>query len=444
MIPVRPETVVPAKSPKAPRSAWRRRSAIGIVLLVIAGIVGAVFLYSPSQRPAQVGRFQRQGNQPIPTLTATARIADVPVYLDGVGTTKALNTVTVSSQVDGKLINIYFKEGQDVPQGFVLAQVDPVVYQAQYDQAVAKKAQDEATLANARVDLERYVRLALTNAGPKQQADTQKALVAQLEALVKSDQAAIENQRAYLDYTKVVAPIAGRTGIRLVDAGNIVQGSNTTPIVVLTQLRPIAIIFTLPQQQLAQVSKAMAQGQLSVDAFGPDNKTVIDRGKLMVVDNQIDQATGTIKLKAEFPNADLQLWPGQFVNVQLLVDTLKQVVVVSTAAVQRGPNGPFVFVVKDDNTVSMRPATITQQDESQSVIATGLQSGERVATTGFNQLADGTRISISGEAGSVPAGAPVQQRGRDHQSNSDGPTQSGQPPRDPQRRTEREGTSQTP
>ena len=444
MIPVRPETVVPAKSPKAPRSAWRRRSAIAIVLLVIAGIVGAVFLYSPSQRPAQVGRFQRQGNQPIPTLTATARIADVPVYLDGVGTTKALNTVTVSSQVDGKLINIYFKEGQDVPQGFVLAQVDPVVYQAQYDQAVAKKAQDEATLANARVDLERYVRLAQTNAGPKQQADTQKALVAQLEALVKSDQAAIENQRAYLDYTQVVAPIAGRTGIRLVDAGNIVQGSNTTPIVVLTQLRPIAIIFTLPQQQLAQVSKAMAQGQLSVDAFGPDNKTVIDRGKLMVVDNQIDQATGTIKLKAEFPNADLQLWPGQFVNVQLLVDTLKQVVVVSTAAVQRGPNGPFVFVIKDDNTVSMRPVTITQQDEGQSVIATGLQSGERVATTGFNQLADGTRVSVSGEAGSAPANAPVHQRGKDHQRNNDGAAQSGQPPRDPQRRTEREGTSQTP
>ena len=444
MIPVRPETVVPAKSPKAPRSAWRRRSAIAIVLLVIGSIVGAVFLYSPSQRPAQVGRFQRQGNQPIPTLTATARIADVPVYLDGVGTTKALNTVTVSSQVDGKLINIYFKEGQDVPQGFVLAQVDPVVYQAQYDQAVAKKAQDEATLANARVDLERYVRLAQTNAGPKQQADTQKALVAQLEALVKSDQAAIENQRAYLDYTKVVAPIAGRTGIRLVDAGNIVQGSNTTPIVVLTQLRPIAIIFTLPQQQLAQVSKAMAQGQLSVDAFGPDNKTVIDRGKLMVVDNQIDQATGTIKLKAEFPNADLQLWPGQFVNVQLLVDTLKQVVVVSTAAVQRGPNGPFVFVIKDDNTVSMRPVTITQQDEGQSVIATGLQSGERVATTGFNQLADGTRVSVSGEAGSAPANAPVHQRGKDHQRNNDGAAQSGQPPRDPQRRTEREGTSQTP
>jgi multidrug efflux system membrane fusion protein len=265
-----------------------------------------------------------------------------------------------------------------------------------------------------------------------------------LEAQVKSDQAAIENQRAYLDYTNVVAPIAGRTGIRLVDAGNIVQGANTTPIVVITQLRPIAIIFTLPQQQLAQVTKAMAQGQLSVDAFGPDNKTVIDRGALKVVDNQIDQATGTIKLKAEFPNADLQLWPGQFVNVQLLVDTLKQVVVVSTAAVQRGPNGPFVFVIKDDNTVAMRPVTVTQQDEAQSVITSGLQSGERVATTGFNQLADGARVSVADGAGSAPANTPDRPRGKDHQRSSDGAAQTGQPPRDGNRRTEREANSKTP
>jgi multidrug efflux system membrane fusion protein len=290
----------------------------------------------------------------------------------------------------------------------------------------------------------RYVHLAETNAGPKQQADTQKSLVAQLEAQVKSDQANIENQRAYLDYTKIVAPIAGRTGIRLVDAGNIVQGANTTPIVVLTQLRPIAIIFTLPQQQLAQVTKAMAQGTLSVDAFGPDNKTVIDRGTLKVVDNQIDQATGTIKLKAEFPNADLQLWPGQFVNVQLLVDTLKQVVVVSTAAVQRGPNGPFVFVIKDDNTVAMRPVTVTQQDEAQSVITSGLQSGERVAATGFNQLADGTRISVAGDAGSAPAYTPSRPQSKDPQHSSEGTVQPGQPPHDTRRRTEREATSKTP
>ena len=263
----------------------------------------------------------------------------------------------------------------------------------------------------------------------KQQADTQKALVAQLEALVKSDQAAIENQRAYLDYTKVVAPIAGRTGIQLVTPGNIVQGSNTTPIVVLTQLRPIAIIFTLPQQQLAQVSKAMAQGQLSVDAFGPDNKTVIDRGKLMVVDNQIDQATGTIKLKAESPNADLQLPAGAVGCSRCSWTRSSKSSWYRPRRCSAGPTDVAGVVIKDDNTVSMRPVTITQQDESQSVITTGLQSGERVATTGFNQLADGTRVSVSGEAGSAPAGAPVHQRGKDHQRNNDGAAQSGQPPR---------------
>src|SRR5262249_7956053 len=426
MIPVRPETVVPAKPPaKAMRPAWRRRLAIGAALLIIAGVVAAVFAYSPAQRTAQVGRFQRQGNQPVPTLAAAAQTADVPVYLDGVGIVKALNTVTVSSQVDGKLINIFFKEGQDVEQGFVLAQIDPVVYQAQYDQAVAKRAQDEATLANARVDLVRYMNLAKTNAGPQQQADTQKALVAQLEAQLKSDQANIENQRAYLAWTKVVAPISGRTGIRQVDVGNIVQGSNGTPIVVLTQLRPISIIFTLPQQQLAQVTKALAAGEVTVDAFGQDHKTIIDNGTLKVVDNQIDQATGTLKLKAEFTNKDLQLWPGQFVDVRILVDTLHQVVVVPTAAVQRGPNGPFMFVVGDDSKVAMRPVTVSQQDEDQSVITSGVNSGDRVITTGFNQLADGSRVAVSSDAPS--ADAPAEKPARPHRQPGNAGAQSDQP-----------------
>ncbi len=402
----------------------RRRIVTGLVILVIAASVAAVVMRPTTQRAPQGGRFQRQADQPVPTLAAPARTTDVPVYLDGVGIVKALNTVTVSSQVDGKLINIFFKEGQDVEQGFVLAQIDPTVYQAQYDQAVAKKAQDEATLANARVDLVRYINLAKTNAGPQQQADTQKALVAQLEAQVKSDQASIENQRAYLAWTKVVAPISGRTGIRQVDVGNIVQGSNGTPIVVLTQLRPISIIFTLPQQQLGQVTKALAAGEVTVDAFGPDHKTIIDHGNLKVVDNQIDQATGTLKLKAEFDNKDLQLWPGQFVDVRVLVDTRHQVVVVPTAAVQRGPNGPFVFVVGGDSKVAMRPVTVTQQDEDKSVITAGVNSGERVITTGFNQLADGSRVAIGSDASTTGA-------------------QSDQPRSGP-RRGEREATSQKP
>jgi multidrug efflux system membrane fusion protein len=411
-----------------------------LVILVIGGAVAAIVMQPAAHRAPQGGRFQRQADQPVPTLAAAARTADVPVYLDGVGIVKALNTVTVSSQVDGKLLNIFFKEGQDVEQGFVLAQIDPVIYQAQYDQAVAKKAQDDATLANARVDLVRYINLAKTNAGPQQQADTQKALVAQLEAQLKSDQANIENQRAYLAWTKVVAPISGRTGIRQVDVGNIVQGSNGTPIVVLTQLRPISIMFTLPQQQLAQVTKALAAGEVKVDAFGQDHKTIIDNGTLKVVDNQIDQATGTLKLKAEFTNKDLQLWPGQFVDVRILVDTLQQVVVVPTAAVQRGPNGPFVFVVGDDNKVAMRPVTVSQQDEDQSVITSGVNSGDRVITTGFNQLADGSRVVISDAPG---ADAPADRPARPHRQPGNAGAQSDQQRSGP-RRSEREATSQKP
>ena len=435
------------KKPASRGGRLRRRIVTGLVILVIAGAVAAIVMQPATQRAPQGGRFQRQADQPVPTLAAAASTADVPVYLDGVGIVKALNTVTVSSQVDGKLLNIFFKEGQDVEQGFVLAQIDPVVYQAQYDQAVAKRAQDDATLANARVDLVRYMNLAKTNAGPQQQADTQKALVAQLEAQLKSDQANIENQRAYLAWTKVVAPISGRTGIRQVDVGNIVQGSNGTPIVVITQLRPISIIFTLPQQQLGQVTKALAAGEVKVDAFGPDHKSIVDSGTLRVVDNQIDQATGTLKLKAEFTNKDLQLWPGQFVDVRILVDTLHQVVVVPTAAVQRGPNGPFVFVVGDDSKVAMHPVTVTQQDEDRSVITSGVSSGDRVVTTGFNQLADGSRVVVGGDtptaATPASADAPGEKPARPHRQPGNAGAQSDQQRSGP-RRSERGATGQTP
>jgi membrane fusion protein, multidrug efflux system len=318
----------------------------------------------------------------------------VPVYFDGVGSSRALNTVTVRAQVDGKLMSMNFKEGQDVDQGFVLAEIDPTIYQAQFDQAVAKKAQDEATLDNARLDLERYSRLTQTNSATRQQYDTQKALVAQLEAQVHADQGAIDNAKAVLSYAKIVAPIAGRTGIRQVDAGNIVHAADTTGIVVITEVKPIAVIFILPQQQLARVNKAFAGGALSVQALGDDNRTVVDRGFLQVIDNQVDQTTGTVKLKAEFPNADLQLWPGQFVNVKLLVDTLRQVIVIPSAAVQRGPNGTFVYIAKNDDTVAVHPVEVAQQDEIEAVIAAGIAEDERVVTTGFAQLTDGAKIAI--------------------------------------------------
>jgi multidrug efflux system membrane fusion protein len=338
-----------------------------------------------------------RGDRPVPVLAAAAKKADVPVWFDGVGSSRALNTVTVRAQVDGKLMRVNFKEGQDVEQGFVLAEIDATVYQAQYDQAIAKKAMDEAQLANARLDLERYVKLAQTNSASHQQYDTQRALVAQLEAQVQADQGAIDNSKATLSYTKIVAPLAGRTGLRQIDAGNIVHAADTTGIVVITQVRPIAVIFLLPQQRLADVNRAFAQGGLSVEALGDDNRTVIDRGALTVIDNQIDQTTGTVKLKAEFPNADLQIWPGQFVNVKLLVDTLHQVVVVPTAAVQRGPNGTFAYVAGDDGTAAVRPVAVAQQDDVQAVIASGIDDGERVITTGLSRLTDGAKITIGVE-----------------------------------------------
>jgi multidrug efflux system membrane fusion protein len=320
-----------------------------------------------------------------------------------------LNTVTVRPQVDGRLISVNFDEGQQVSRGYVLARIDPTTYQAAYDQTVAKKALDEAQLANARIDLDRYAKLAATNSIAHQQYDTQKATVAQLEAQVRLDQAAIDNAKAILDYTDIKAPIDGRTGIRLVDQGNIVHASDATGIVVITQLQPISILFTLPQQQLGEVNRAFAKTPLPVDAFGPDNKTVIDRGVLKVVDNQVDQTTGTIKLKGEFPNRDLQLWPGQFVNVRLLIDTLKQVTVAPTAAVQRGPNGTFVYVVRPDDTVAVRPVTVSQQDETQAVIGRGLQPDERVVTTGFARLKDGAQVAVTNaESAPSPSTPPVE------------------------------------
>lgn len=374
-------------------SGKRRLFLIAITAAAAIGLV--VTLVVQVQQTQQRTRVARDANLPVPVIAAAARLADVPIYLDGVGTTRALNTVTVRPQVDGKLISVLFREGQDVKRGEVLARIDPTTYQAQYDQAVAKKAQDEATLANARMDLERYANLAATNSIARQQLDTQRALVAQLEAQVKLDQAAIDNARAILNYTTITAPIDGRTGIRLVDEGNIVRAADATGIVVITQLKPVSVFFTLPQQQLGEVNRAFARGPLIVEALGADNKTVIDRGTLLVIDNQVDQTTGTVRLKAEFPNAETQLWPGQFVNVRLLIDTLRQVVVVPTAAVQRGPSGAFVYVVQDDATVAVRRIEVAQQDETQAVIARGLQAGERVVTTGFARLTPGAKVTVT-------------------------------------------------
>jgi multidrug efflux system membrane fusion protein len=399
-----------APNPATTKPSMTRRAATWtLVLLVLAGV--GYYFFTGTTQVMQRGGRRGGGEGPVPVLAVPAKRADVPVYLDAVGTARALNIVTVRPQVEGKLATVNFQEGQDVKKGDVLAQIDPVTFKAALDQAVAKKAQDEAQLANSRNDLARYERLAATNAINQQQADTQKALVAQHEALVQADQAAIDNARAMLGYTTITAPIEGRTGLRQVDAGNIVRTSDTNGIVVITQITPISVLFNLPQQDLDRVNAAFAKGPLPAEALRSDNDQVISRGALTVVDNQVDQTTGTVKLKAEFTNTGRELWPGQFVNVRLLVNTLKDVIVIPTGAVQRGPKGTFVYIVKDDNSVAIQPITVQRQDEDQAVVASGLEPPQRVVTSGFARLSEGTKVTATAP-GETPAPAPAQQRRR--------------------------------
>lgn len=367
---------------------------------------------------ARPGRRAARPDQPIPVIAARVTREDVPVTADAVGTVQALNTVVVRAQVEGRLLEIAFREGQDVAQGDVLARIDPRAYQAQLDQALARKAQDEAQLANARLDLERYVRLAQSNFGSRQQADTQRATVAQLEAQVKLAQAAIDSARLTLDHATIRAPISGRTGIRAVDAGNVIRAGDASGIVSITQLKPIGAVFNLPQQQLRAINAALTRGAVVAQALEADNTSVIETGRVEVVDNLVDQTTGTVRIKASFPNERMQLWPGQFVNVRVFVDVIPGATVAPSAAIQRGPRGPFAYVVREDDTVKMTDVTVLRQDEKRAVIGAGLEPGARVVTTGFGRLTDGARVSVAtqDDMQAAPAGeesqATPQRRGR--------------------------------
>ena len=383
--------------------------------LGLAAIVATVALRDP---PAtnQASRRNRGGDGPVPISAVAASKADVPVYIEGVGTAAAYRTVTVRPQVDGKLDKVLFKEGQDVKQGDVLATIEPIAYKARLDQVTAKKAQTESQLENAKTDLDRMNRMTKEFVVQKT-LDTQKATVAQLTAQLRSDQAAIEDAKNNLDYTTIRAPMDGRAGIRLVDEGNIVQASSTNAIVVLTQVRPITVLFSLPQQNLRAVNQGLAKGVLRVEVMEADNTTVIDSGTLQVVDNQVDQTTGTVKLKAEFPNEKLQIWPGQFVNVRLLIETLPGVVTAPTAAVQRGPRGTFVYVVKPDSSVEMRLVSIGLTDERKTVILAGLEENERVATNGFQRLSDKAKVVVTTDT--PPSEKPLESRQRRRQETSE-------------------------
>ncbi|WP_439541577.1 efflux RND transporter periplasmic adaptor subunit [Hyphomicrobium sp.] len=371
----------------------KKLTFVTILVLLLAG--GATAYWGLPGSTQTEGRGQdatRVAAASVPVVIAMAQTADVPITLEGVGTVRARNTVTVRPQVDGRLLSVNFKEGQTVEKGDLLAKIDPATYQAALDQAFAKKALDEALLANQKHDLERYEKVG-TLAESQQQIDTQRALVRQQEAQIKADQAAIDNATAILGYTNIVSPLRGRTGIRIVDEGNLIRSADAAGIVVITEIQPISVLFTLPQQDLPQIRKDDPSKVLVAEAFTTDGKTQLETGSLQVIDNQIDPATGTVRLKAEFPNTTLALWPGQFVNVRLRVDTLKGVVVVPPVAVQRGPAGTFVFVVTDDGMAAVRQVTVGRQTETEAVIEAGLNAGDKVITSGFGRLSDGAKIA---------------------------------------------------
>lgn len=387
----------------------RYGSIVAGLAIAAVGVAGWYWFKEapPSQQGFNPAMFKRamKGNPsaPVPVTIDAVKKEDVPVFREGIGNVLALYTVTVRPQIDGRLASIEFTEGQTVRKGDVLARLDPAVYKAQYDQAVAKKAQDMATLANARIDLQRYQRLAQTNAGPQQQADQQVALVAQLQAQVDADQAAIDNAKAYLDYTVITAPIDGRVGLRQVDAGNIIHVSDSSGLVSITQIDPIAVVFTLPQRDLSAVTTALARGKVPVDVLESGGKGVLASGTLQTVDNQIDTTTGTIKLKALFPNPSQSLWPGQFVSTRVVVETLPDATVVPTPAVRRGPIGTFVYAVADSK-ASLRKIEVVWQDEVRAVVKGEIKPGETVVTVGFAQLSDGRAVVVPAAAGEQPKG----------------------------------------
>jgi multidrug efflux system membrane fusion protein len=367
-------------------SGIRQRTVIGV--LALAAVLLIAWRVVVHRRAAAAPKAPPA----IAVDTAGVTHSDVPIYLFGLGTVQAFYTVTVTARVDGELQTVAFTEGQTVHKGDLLAQIDPRPNQAAYEQALAAKAKDAAQLTNAKRDLDRYNLLQPQDLASKQTVDTQHAMVDQLSAQLQVDQAVIDNAHTQLDYTRITSPIDGRTGIRLVDPGNIVHATATTGIVVVTQVQPISVIFTLPEEELVAVTAALSAGPVKVTTLSRDGATVLDEGTLMLIDNEIDQTTGTAKLKAVFGNAHNTLWPGQYVNARVLVRTAADVLTLPTAAVQLGPNGPFTYVVKPDSTVEVRSLKIGEESGDMTVVDSGLALNERVVTSNQYRLQPGAHV----------------------------------------------------
>jgi membrane fusion protein, multidrug efflux system len=393
---------------------WMTRTRVVMFGAALVALALCAWILSP-QRSRSVAAAH-SGPEAIAIDAAPATRRDVPVYLVGLGTVQAFYTVKVNSRVDGELEKVGFVEGQDVKRGDLLAQIDPRPYQAALDQAVATRAKDQAQLQDAQLDLKRYTILAPQNLASKQQLDSQQALVAQLKAQVEADGAAIESARTELSYTRITSPINGRTGVRLVDPGNIVHATDTTGIVVLTQLKPIAAIVTLPEESIDAVAQAMQNGAVSVTALSRgESKSELDRGTIELIDNQIDPTTGTIHLKVIFPNKEERLWPGEFVSARVLVRTARHVLTVPAEALQRGPDGLYVYVIGPDSKVEARTLKVGYNDEEVAIVEGGLSEGERVATSNFYRLQPGALVSVNRSAQAerpVEAAGSEQPRGR--------------------------------
>jgi membrane fusion protein, multidrug efflux system len=369
---------------------WPRYLKFGVGLLSLIGLSYGLFVARSHLTATPVPAAP----QPVPVSAAEVVAQDVPIVLEGLGTVQALYTATIRTQVTGTLEEVDFTEGQHVKQGQVLAKIDPRTYQAQLDQAKATLGRDQAHLANAQLDLARYALLARQHSAPQQQADTQRALVAQDEEIVKTDQAAIEYANTELSYTTITAPFDGITGIRLVDPGNIVHLTDPTGIVVLTQVQPITVILPLPSADIPDVQEALAKGEVKVEAYTQDDKTEIDQGRLLLIDNQGDPTSGTVRLKAIFPNSAEKLWPGTFVNAHVITRIVHGGLTVPLTAVQQGPRGSYVYVIEPDGTVEARLVTVVQSRSNQALIGEGLTAGETVVTAGQYRLTGGTRVAV--------------------------------------------------
>ena len=376
------------------KTVVRQRWVFGVLGLVL--ILIAIYLFRVQSSSAQLStsaRRARSNTVAVPVVIAKVKSGDMDVYLSGLGTVTALNTVTLKSRVDGQLVKVLFQEGQMVTTGQLLAEIDPRPFQVQLAQAEGQLVRDQALLTNAQIDLERYRTLFKEDSIPKQQLDTQESLVRQFEGTIKADQSQVDNAKLQLIYCRITAPITGRVGLRLVDVGNMVHASDTTGLLVITQVQPITLVFTLPEDNLPALLASMkGRQQLTVAAFDREQKKLLATGTLQSIDNQIDPTTGTVKLKAVFPNTDGALFPNQFVNARILIDTLHNVTLVPNAAIQRSPQSTFVYTVNSDNTVAIKNVELKLAQGDQTAIARGLDPGETVVIDGVDKLQPGTKV----------------------------------------------------